>query len=526
MTNVSVNAAWPDGPAMIESPDKGPSTRLILLIAGVGILLRLALLLANRSLWLDEAMLAIAIAGKPFTEILGPLEYSQIGPLGWLTLEWSLVELLGPTEFAVRLVPFLLGVAAIPVFHRVARRLLSRTGVVIAMLLFCISEPLVYYSAEMKPYSADVLCALLALWCALRYLQDGYRISDLVGLGVVGAIGLLLSFTSVFVMGGFFAVVFLVAVKGHRKSILPIILTGGTYIALFGLYFLLFLKPNTNASLAGNMASSGRMAPMPPVSVNDVEWYIDTLFDYFVDPMGFKAIGGVLVARRSRWLVLLLVAPALMGLLASMLQKYPFTTFGAHEHPLRGRYIIFSMPMLMLLAAGGLAWLWGKLRAEFRRLSYLLLVVLLWHPLYRIAYDIKLHPDVGDIRSVMQELKAQVQPGDVVYHSWFAEAPYRFYRDRFGLKDVPTFGGTRPIVRKFIEDDAWTRIDDWVNTESLFEPYLNKGRQRIWLVFVHHPSSFGYADEKNLLNHLRDRGKQLGRFSANNATLTLFELSP
>src|SRR5258706_13146620 len=88
-------------------PGKFMLSGLILL----GLLLRLRQYLTWRSLWLDEAMLALNITGRSFAGLLQPLDYYQGGPLGFLLAEKLGITLLGNNELSLRLIPFLAGLA-------------------------------------------------------------------------------------------------------------------------------------------------------------------------------------------------------------------------------------------------------------------------------------------------------------------------------------------------------------------------------------------------------------------------------
>ena len=54
--------------------------RVVWIIIGLGIILRLVQYLYNRSLWLDEASLALNVIEKSFSGLLQPLGYDQMAP--------------------------------------------------------------------------------------------------------------------------------------------------------------------------------------------------------------------------------------------------------------------------------------------------------------------------------------------------------------------------------------------------------------------------------------------------------------
>src|SRR5215469_14396831 len=70
-------------------------TTISWLLITFGIVLRLGQYIANRSLWLDESVLALSIARRSFRGLLEPLDYSQIAPIGFVMLEKLAVKLFG-----------------------------------------------------------------------------------------------------------------------------------------------------------------------------------------------------------------------------------------------------------------------------------------------------------------------------------------------------------------------------------------------------------------------------------------------
>src|SRR6266566_3686397 len=81
-----------------------------------GFLLRIARYLANRSLWLDEVLLARNILDRSFFGLLAPLDLNQGAPVGFLMLQKLAVSALGGSEYALRFVPLLAGIISLPLF--------------------------------------------------------------------------------------------------------------------------------------------------------------------------------------------------------------------------------------------------------------------------------------------------------------------------------------------------------------------------------------------------------------------------
>jgi len=154
---------------------RSSSTKLVWFIIAYGILLRLTQYLSNSSLWLDESRLALNIVNRSFSQLLQPLDYGQGAPLGFLILEKAAVRLLGSSEYALRFLPLLCGVVSLLLFYRLAAQSISPKAVPIALGLFALSGPLIYYSSEVKQYSSDVAAAVLLLCAAICF--ESWKVS-------------------------------------------------------------------------------------------------------------------------------------------------------------------------------------------------------------------------------------------------------------------------------------------------------------------------------------------------------------
>src|SRR5258707_1345114 len=91
----------------------------------LGALLRLVLYLRNRSLWYDEALLALNILHRPFAGLFATLDYHQSAPIGFLVLEKLATKIGGGSEFVLRFTPLVFGIGALFLFSQVARECLS-----------------------------------------------------------------------------------------------------------------------------------------------------------------------------------------------------------------------------------------------------------------------------------------------------------------------------------------------------------------------------------------------------------------
>ena len=121
-------------------------------------------------MWCDETMLAANLLDRDWTELAQPLAYRQVCPLGFLALEWLAVRIFGFSELSLRLVPLSCALASVPLFYLLARRILGAgtAATFLAVAIFAVSEPLIRYAGEAKPYEGDFLVSLVLLNVAVN----------------------------------------------------------------------------------------------------------------------------------------------------------------------------------------------------------------------------------------------------------------------------------------------------------------------------------------------------------------------
>lgn len=75
-----------------------------------------------RSLWLDEASLALNIVNRSAQELLTPLENHQVAPIGFLMVERFFSVLFEHTDWSLRIFPMLSFFISIPLLYRVSQK--------------------------------------------------------------------------------------------------------------------------------------------------------------------------------------------------------------------------------------------------------------------------------------------------------------------------------------------------------------------------------------------------------------------
>jgi len=492
--------------------------RVFLAIGVLGILARAAQYLYNRSLWIDEAMLALNIQRRSFGGLLGTLDNWQVAPPGFLLIVKALVAGLGDNEYVLRLLPFVAGIAAVFLFYEVGRRLLTRNGLIVALLLFACSTWLIRYSAELKQYSSDACLALLALLATLSWLDHPRSWPRYVLLCTVGAVAIWLSTPAVFVLAGG-GTVCLVETIRHRST--------GRLVGL-GLVFLgwgislafcyLVLQNNANIAAQRNLNHwNDAWAPLPPLSLADIAWYKAAIEKMMAQPGAFTSspalaivsllVGWAVFFKQQQRTFLLLVLPLVFALIAS----------GLHVYPFRDRTLVFALPMVLLAVGEGVEHIRARLvqATMLGAVVFVLLVVL-----FPVVAGMKLitHPIViEEIKPALEYLREHRRPDDTVYVYYGATKAFAYYAPRYGLGDdyiAGSWGKSHP-------DEPEFRLYDYIeDVVSL------RGRDRVWLLFENHRGKKHKVPPEPFILCFCDMfGTRVDTFKGQTAALYLYDLS-
>ena len=333
-------------------------------LISLGVGLRLSHYLSNRSLWHDEARLALNLTRRSMYDLLHPLDYGQQAPIGFLMIEKWAIELLGDNEFSLRLPPLVLSIVSLFLFKAVAEHLLKPGSVVLALGLFALCEPLIYYSAEVKQYSFDVACTLGSLLLGFRLLEDRRLTFTEIGLfSAIGSILIWLSHPSVFCLSG----VGLVALGAawFRRQQLGDLARLSLPLALWGCNFLLsYLVSLSRITQNAGLITYWQQAflPLPPLSMSEVKILVHSFFSLMGQPVGTHSsglagfvflLGAYGASQITKGRLCCLLFPGFVAILASALGKYPFS----------GRLTLFLVPIVITLIAAGSGAVFEALRS-------------------------------------------------------------------------------------------------------------------------------------------------------------------
>lgn len=183
-------------------PGKVTAAQWAWFFVALGIVVRLARYLLAFPLSADEYQLAANLLDRGFFELLQPLQFNQVAPIGFLWIESAVVRLLGFSELSLRLFPLVCGVASVLLFRRVAGRLLQGLPLVLAVAIISVAYYPIRYSAEVKSYACDALCSLVLFSLAVEWWKAPGQTRWLWWLIGLAPLALAVSFPAAFVCGG------------------------------------------------------------------------------------------------------------------------------------------------------------------------------------------------------------------------------------------------------------------------------------------------------------------------------------
>jgi len=476
--------------------------------------LRVRQYLIGRSLWADEAMLALNIVNRNFAGLFKPLDYDQGAPIGFLLTEKIFNLLLGRSEYALRLFPLLLGLLSLWTFYLLLKHFTSGTTLIVIITLFAVNPRLIYYSSEVKQYMADVVVAIILLLITSQLIEKPTR-KGLAILTFAGLLALWFSHPSIFLLAGIGITLIILYLQKRDFANLGLTSAMGLlWLAnLWELYSLTLKDLSSNSFMRAYWQSA--FAPMPPWS--DWNWFwisfqknMDTHFA--ITQAAWIAFilmlaGWIVLLKPRRLFAITLACLFSITLLASFLQLYPSLE----------RMVLFLVPVWLLLV--------GILLESFiqnprtRPIFAALMVLLisgyfLYGAVPRTVEQFVSPKYFEHIRPTMDYLKGSWRDGDTIFVTNGAVPAFEYYAPFYHLEDVPY------LSSKQANYETPNVILQQIDTL--------KGRPRVWILMSHVYEQGNFNEKDFLLDYLNKKGTKVREFHHQLGTsvyLYLYDLS-
>ena len=475
----------------------------------LGAVLRLRQYLIGRSLWSDEAMLALNIVDRSFAGMFQPLDYDQGAPIGFLLVEKMVNSVLGKHEFALRLFPLLAGLTSLLLFYLLLKRITSGAGLLIALALFAFNPRLIYYTSEVKQYILDVAVTIALLLFAAPVFDDSPRKKDFVWLTLAGLIALWFSHPSLFVLAGIGLALVLTALKRHDDSRLRFVLGMGIVWLLNMVFLYLLILKDLSQNAYMREYWQGAFVPIPPGS--EAGWFVRALNENIGIQFGMPyAVFFVFLLMLTGWVVLsvqkqdyaiIFACIVLVTLVASALQLYPVFE----------RMILFLVPIGLILLGKVVEAFYQRMQ-RFQLLGTVAVVFLAGYLLYGSfvpSVQNFVQPKYFEhIRPTMDFVRSSWKDGDALYVSNGALPAFRFYAPFYELEHIPyKFGGR----------------EDYKNPQNILGQLDSfRGRSRVWILLSHVYEKEGFNERDFILTTLNEIGEKKREFRVPGTSVFLY----
>ena len=385
-------------------PTEGSSRLALLGVAGL-LLLAAALRLreaAATPLWTDE-IITLWVARMPLPELFRAVAADVHPPLHFLLVKgWRAIG--GESSLWIKSLSVIFGVALVAVVWRAGTALFGRAAGWIAAALLAVHGAHLYVSQESRFYALLWLWLTGAAWAAWRWRERGRRRD---GAALVACLigGLYTHYLSLIVFG--FLFLWGLLAPGRRPR------ARAAWLGPFALAGLAFLPqlPTFLHQLATNSTAHWVRAP-DLGNLVDLARKVSFLALYLAPLLA--ALCALPLLRASQRPAATLLASVSLG---PVLLCWVLTRAGMHVFT--ERYMLFAVPFVCLLAAGGLVAPPGDARAgsaAARAARAAALAILLAAGL-RTALIREPFPEAAEQRAAGDWLAAHAAPGDTIWHA-------------------------------------------------------------------------------------------------------------
>jgi hypothetical protein len=455
--------------------------------------------LYNRSLWLDEALIALNILERGHLELLKPLDFKQVAPILYLQLTKLASGITPFAEFGLRLVPLICFWASLFVFYK-ALRLLFRENfpVVFSLSLFAFNMHLLYYSSEVKQYMSDVFVSVMMMYLLLHAFRN--PAARFFVLGAAGIIAIFLSNIAPIVLlaSGLF-LLFENKPWKNLHVLRLITLTGIAWLVTFLVYYLLFV--HDHPSRAFMVAEWTKENAFLPVQVFSSGFFLflkekaggigNLVFsEYRVLIVLFLALilYGLwhLYKQGKGGLLFLFLAPVPVHLALSALQLYPFSS----------RLILYIIPFMIVPAIIGLQAVLEPIPAKGKR-------AIAGVGIFLVPGLLILNILTGDFPRERQEIKqilafiGEKSPGPAYLCMNRGTWPAFDYYSKTGLVDPVSYRGIVVGSWEWADDEAFFR--EMTNLEDGFWLMLTDFREYDQDAFADRLLEAGYTQDHKFM---------------------------
>lgn len=458
---------------MIDNLKKYWYYSLIFLIIILGAFLRVKMLLANPSFWHDECSLGWNIIHKNYGGFFGVLRFLQMAPPFFMVLSKLSVQILGITDFNLRIVPFFFGMASLILFFFLSDKIFkNKVSTVASTFLFAINQTMCNYSSEFKHYSCDVFFTILVLYLFFDLLSKDFSLKKIWVYSIIFALSIWFSFVSIFSILAGLLVFF---IKQFREKQLNLKVSSVLILPLF-LSSVLYLKFYVLANITGtyggmhNYWASGFIAK----NLSNLGSLFVFNINYLFFPLKltlfaviFISIGTYIFTKKNFYFGLVLLLTLFFECFASWLGVYPFEK----------RTVVFLLPVFLIFLCSIFEVLDLKHKIKSILVSALFLITFFVPVLFSLYVVLLPSPSRGyHPREMMMQMQKMIKPSDIVLINQNSNTEFAYYSYFYPVKNEiyqePQKGKPDVLIKSlkrhryywfFMPYEPSATVEKWVN---------------------------------------------------------------
>ena len=402
---------------------------ILLLFIILGFVLALVNFFHFRSLWIDEASLALNIVNKPVKELLKPLDYEQVAPIGFLLVEKAFSSLFGNTDWSLRIFPLLLFFPSVYLIYKLALLIFKeKSFALFAAAFFSLSYYPLYYSAEVKQYMVDVfICLGITLSTLLLSKNTGK--SNWGYYALIGIVSVWFSNISVILLfsAGLY---FLYNNRKKKENYVAAIVVIGSWILSFAIYYFLFIYNHPSQEFMVDFWSNANAFLPQNIFSKEFLWALYDKLTELLKLFHYRLIivfilicipGLFFLLRKKKEISFLILSPILIHLVLSYLKLYPF----------HGRLILYLYPFLVLILVSCLRLFYNLLKPKLQQLAIYFLLVPLLLNIVNIFHKNNFPIEKEEIKKSLAQLNANLKNNDKLYIFHRSFRPFLFYKENY-----------------------------------------------------------------------------------------------
>lgn len=320
-------------------------------IIAVGIYLRIAFYVDNRSFWLDEAFLGINILKHSYLELFLPLEFYQVSPPLFSVVCKFFYNVFGGNQslargdYLLRILPFLSSIFSVPLFILICNRLFkNKYFTVISSVFFLFNIPALRYTAEFKQYSTELFVGLVAIYIFQTLFNNDISKKRAILYSIFFILSFWLSNSISFILFGGFLIILFKTIKKEISKTTFFILFIPAFISFLA-FFLGYYIPNKEKTYEymqnfwsvkdASFFTISNFYSMFGQKVSELLPFISEKIYTLYLILGIF----LLTASKKHKRTILILLPIILTVIASFIQAYPFDK----------RLILFLLPNFIFI---------------------------------------------------------------------------------------------------------------------------------------------------------------------------------